>query len=54
MKLQSIDIRVLNEKAQKFFEESDQNALIDLFGACKTTEEINKTADELYSEFFEV
>lgn len=53
MNLMNLDMRVLGEKAQRFFEESDQNGLADLFGSCKTIEEINNVADELYAEFFE-
>lgn len=52
MNLQTLDIRYLNEKAQRFFETSDGRALDDLFGECQSIEEINNTANDLYDEFF--
>lgn len=53
MDIRNIDIRELGEKAQRFFEESDQGAREDLFGECKSIEEINNVAEDLYEEFFE-
>ena len=53
MDIMKIDIRELEEKAQRFFEESDEGALRDFFGDCKTIEEINATANDLYDEFFD-
>lgn len=50
--LMSIDIRNLSEKAGRFFEESDQEALADLFGSCRSIEEIDKKAEAMYDEFF--
>lgn len=52
MKLSNIDMRTLNERAQRFFEESDQGTLNDYFGECKSIAEINETADALYGDFF--
>ena len=52
MNLQKLDIRELNEKAQRFFEASDSNGINDIFGKCKSIDEINEIADELYDEFF--
>jgi len=43
----------LNDHAIRFMEESDPVAIESLFGDCTTVEEINKTADELYNDFFE-
>lgn len=48
---ETVDIRYLDEKAQWFFEQSDQGALADLFGKCSTIEDINKTAADLWAEF---
>lgn len=50
--LNKLDIRDLSEKAQRFFETSDIEALQDLFGDCKTAEEIDAVANDLYDEFF--
>ena len=52
MNLQKLDIRELNEKAQRFFEASEINGINDIFGKCKTIDEINETADDLYDDFF--
>lgn len=50
--LMNIDIRDLSEKAQRIFEESDQNGINDLFGNCKNIGDINRAAEQLYSEIF--
>lgn len=50
--LETLDIRKVNEKAQRFFEESDQGALADIFGKCESIEEINATAEDWYDEVF--
>ena len=50
--LMSIDIRNLSDKAGRFFEESDQEALADLFGSCRSLAEIDKKAEAMYDEFF--
>ena len=42
----------LSRKAMRFFEESDQQALDDLFGDCNSLEDIENAADEMYDEFF--
>lgn len=51
--LDNIDIRELSPAAARIFEMSDQGALADLFGGCKTIEEINRTADQLAEAFEE-
>ncbi len=50
--LQKIDIRYLNEKAQRIFEASDTGALVDLFEGCETIEEINETAGAVWDDLF--
>lgn len=50
--LLNLDIRVLSEKAQRIFEESDQNAINDFFGKCESIDDINRAAEDLYSEIF--
>lgn len=51
--LQKIDIRYLNEKAQRIFEESDLGALETHFEGCKTLDDINDTAEDIYADLFE-
>ena len=42
----------LSDKARRFFEESDEDALERLFGNCNTIEEIESIANDLYDEIF--
>ena len=42
----------LSDKASRFFEESDEIVLEGLFGNCKTIEEIENIANDLYDEIF--
>lgn len=53
MKLSKADILGLNSKARRFYIESDGQALAELFGACKSLQEINDTANNLYNMFFD-
>ena len=48
--LLAIDIRDLNKKAKRLFEESDIGGLEMLFGNCGSIKEINKAAEECYDE----
>lgn len=47
------NLTLLTKKARRFFEESDQVALDDIFGKCESIEEIEEVANELYNETFE-
>ena len=53
-KTEACNLNCLSDKARRFFEESDRTALEDLFGNCNTIEEIEKVAEDLYSEIFEI
>ena len=50
--LMSIDIRNLGDKARRIFEESDQEALADLFANCQSIEEIDAAAEEMFGDIF--
>lgn len=47
----AIDARFFNEKAKKVIETSDQGAW-EMFKSCKTSEEVEALATELYDDFF--
>lgn len=48
----AIDARFFNEKAKKVIETSDQGAW-EMFKSCKTSEEVEALATELYDDFFQ-
>ena len=52
-KTEACNLNCLSDKARRFFEESDGEALEGLFGNCNTIEEIEEVANGLYSEIFE-
>lgn len=50
--LMSINLNYLSDKARRIFEESDQEALADLFGSCQSIEEIDAAAEEMFGDIF--
>jgi hypothetical protein len=50
--LLKVDIRDLNDKARRIYEESDIGAIVDHFGECNSVEEMNIVGEEIYDLFF--
>lgn len=49
---EELDERYLSKKSQIIFEQTDIVAQMELFGNCKTIEEVDKCASALYDEYF--
>lgn len=53
MDIMKLDLRELSDKAQRLYAESDQGGIEAIFGDCKTIEEMNAVAEDVYNEFFD-